>query len=510
MDHNTNAETQQQESVASNAPSEDASAISVRAQPRLQDPRSFQPGTFIRPSLPEDLLANPAISSTALKADVFITSPFHIAGGCVAGKLNLSIRSSDSADVHLGRVAVDLVGIEELSWTSRRILLALALEFIDDSHPPPPNILRQQHRSSGPFWSVKPGDESFPFSVNLPLDVGPGTFSSASVRIRYVIYGTVLFKIGNTKFLVRCCRDVAIIPSVGELRRTQLDFDREIRVFEERAFTPAQNGYLKLTASLSRPYWFSGGSAFVDVSIENGSLYHIGKIRVKLVRHVTTYKVPESAEGGIATDRPRVPAWESKRTMARSELNAGTRWTGLNMDKRTSVTCEIEIPKGQLTIPRGKFLPGTFFEVQYFIVATTGPKLDPRQRVHVVLPIRILHMHSIHEALLSGFGNKPSFPSFSVARRSLPTQHPSTTSTIRRRRTESDLSQVEPVPIADASESSDHVTSGVATPPRVASGSRTAEATSVRGSFGSARNSNKRKNSAGSYIPSIRYFFGKA
>ncbi|KAK6331107.1 hypothetical protein TWF696_003178 [Orbilia brochopaga] len=370
MEHNTSVETQQTESLASNATSdEEASAISVRAQPSQKLPRpAFRPSTFVRPSLPQDLLLNPVISSTALKADIFITSPFHIAGGCVAGKLNISINAPDSTEVQLGRVAVDLIGVEELSWSSRRIIQALALEFIDDNHPPPPSILRQQDQNSGPFWIVKPGDEVFPFSVDLPLDVGPGTFSSANARIRYVIYGTILFKIGNVKYLVRCCRDVAITPSISELRSTRLDFDHEIKVSEERTFTPANDGYLKLTASISRPYWFSGGSAFVDVLIENGSLYHIGKIRIKLVRHISVYKDSKPSDGEPGSSEP---TFTLKKTMARSELNTGSRWTGLKMDKQASVTCEIEIPKGQLTIPLG-----TFFEVQYFVVVTTGPKLE--------------------------------------------------------------------------------------------------------------------------------------
>lgn len=42
-----------------------------------------------------------------MKAD---TSPFRIAGGSVAGKLNIS--TFQDADLQLGRVAIDLAGIE--------------------------------------------------------------------------------------------------------------------------------------------------------------------------------------------------------------------------------------------------------------------------------------------------------------------------------------------------------------------------------------------------------------
>ncbi|EPS44271.1 hypothetical protein H072_1715 [Dactylellina haptotyla CBS 200.50] len=454
--NNTSAQVQPETGSSHHAPSEQASHSSLRGELL---PLLFRPKTFIRPSVPHDLLLNPIITSTTLKADIFITSPFHIGGGSVAGKLNVSVNSPDSTGIQLARVAVDLVGIEELSWTHRQIFKSLAIEFIDDNHPPPPSILREEG-SSGPFWAIKPGDEVFPFNIDLPLDIGVGTYSSAGVRIRYVIFGTILFKIGNVKFLVRCCRDVAITPSIGELRRTRVDFDQEVKASEERSFSPTHEGYLKLTASISRPYWFSGGSVFVDVLVENGSLFRIGTIRIRLIRRINAYKNASDEETGN-------PSWTEKKTMAKSELNAGSRWTGLKGNKQDAVTCEIEIPKGQLTIPRGKF-----FEVQYFLVVTTCPKLDPHRKVKAILPIQILHTYSIQEALMSGLGGKPSFASFSAIRRSLPTQRPSTTTVgdggaIRRRYTDSDLSQLEPIPITESGLSMNHVTSGVATPPKV-------------------------------------------
>ncbi|KAK6356968.1 hypothetical protein TWF718_001302 [Orbilia javanica] len=275
-----------------------------------------------------------------MKADIFITSPFHIAGGSVAGKLNVS---TFHGGLELGRVAIDLVGIEEYGLGHQKMFVALAAEFIDDDHSPPSTILRQGE-NSGPFWKIKEGEAAFPFDINLPLDVGPGTFDSGIARIRYVIFGTILFKLGEYKFLIRCCRDIAVAPSLGEFRRTVTDFDRGIKVFEERDFD--LDGSLKLTANLSRPYWFSGGSAFVDVLVENETRFRIKTIRVRLVRRIDIY--PNDPKEDDST-----PAVLTK-TMAKSELNAGSRWTGLTINKQDAVTCEIDIPKGQLTVPLGK------------------------------------------------------------------------------------------------------------------------------------------------------------
>ncbi|KAF3308683.1 hypothetical protein TWF173_000806 [Orbilia oligospora] len=501
MDHtdiNPKTETQQENESSHHAPSDQASqSSSFRDRAELHT-RLARPRTFVRPSLPVDLLVSPVINSRDpcyMKADIFITSPFHIAGGSVAGKLNIS--TFQNADLQLGRVAIDLVGIEEYGFGHQKMFIALAAEFIDDDHPPPSTILRQGE-NSGPFWSIRKGEGAFPFDVNLPLDVGPGTFDSGTARIRYVIYGTILFKIGDKKFLVRCCRDVAVAPSLGEFRKTVTDFDREVKVFEERNFVP--EGSLKLTANLSRPYWFSGGSAFVDVLVENETQFRIKTIRVRLVRRIDVY--PKDPK-----DHP-TPATLTK-TMARSELNAGSRWTGLTFNKQDAVTCEIDIPKGQLTIPLGK--------LKLASVKRGHAKNPHRRKVKAVLPIRVLHKDSIHEALMSGIGNKPSFASFSAMRRSLPfaPQRLSTsTSTngtvVRRRYTDSDLSQVEPIPITEAGhQPTNHVTSGTATPPKVDKHKKREDVEGANPDDSQA-SSSRHFYSFTSHIPSVRSYFSKA
>ncbi|KAF3910060.1 hypothetical protein ABW21_db0208060 [Orbilia brochopaga] len=115
-------------------------------------------------------------------------------------------------------------------------------------------------------------------------------------------------------------------------------------------------------------------------------------------------------------------------------------------------------------------------------------------------------MHAIHEALLSGIGNKPSFSSFSVVRRSLPNERPSTSTatttgtTVRRRHTESDLSLVEPVPMTEA-KSNDHVTSGVAMSPKVMSESKAASVQESTPPMPTPAN-NGQPGSSGSFMPS--------
>ncbi|KAF3921057.1 hypothetical protein AA313_de0203800 [Arthrobotrys entomopaga] len=107
-----NPEVQPETGSSHHAPSDQGSRTSLHAE---LHPRLFHPKTFIRPSVPDDLLVNPLISTQGLRADVFITSPFHIGGGSVAGKLNIAVRNPDGTDIQLGRVAVDLIGIEGIT-----------------------------------------------------------------------------------------------------------------------------------------------------------------------------------------------------------------------------------------------------------------------------------------------------------------------------------------------------------------------------------------------------------
>ncbi|KAK6356967.1 hypothetical protein TWF718_001301 [Orbilia javanica] len=120
---------------------------------------------------------------------------------------------------------------------------------------------------------------------------------------------------------------------------------------------------------------------------------------------------------------------------------------------------------------------------------------------------------------MSGIGNKPSFASFSATRRSLPfaNQRLSTSTTgpvIRRRYTDSDLSQVEPIPIAEAGHKpTDHVTSGTATSPEVNKNKKKKKKKgNVEGENpdDSQASSSRHFYSFTSHIPSVRSYFSKA
>jgi hypothetical protein len=58
----------------------------------------------------------------------------------------------------------------------------------------------------------------------------------------------------------------------------------------------------------------------------------------------------------------RVPSWIERKTMSHSELNIGTRWRGVKGSQLDVITCEIDIPRNQLSVNMGRY-----FEVKYFV-----------------------------------------------------------------------------------------------------------------------------------------------
>ena len=68
--------------------------------------------TFVRPEQPLDLLDYPVIFSPRVSMHLSITQPLYVGGGCVAGRLNVHIRGTKLDDIRLGRVSIDIAGVE--------------------------------------------------------------------------------------------------------------------------------------------------------------------------------------------------------------------------------------------------------------------------------------------------------------------------------------------------------------------------------------------------------------
>lgn len=139
-------------------------------------------------------------------------------GGTVEGQLNLVIDAGaiqncrkSKATISLGRISVDVLGVEELSDAKRWIFRSLATELIDQAHPPPANMVASSVPPPDTFWELVPSTAMFPFRLNLPVNMGPPPYHSKTARIRYVLCTSILIKIGGQPFQVRESQDISIL-----------------------------------------------------------------------------------------------------------------------------------------------------------------------------------------------------------------------------------------------------------------------------------------------------------
>lgn len=343
--------------------------------------------TFVRPSPPQELLDYPVIMNQRVSMNIFIMAPLYIGGGAVDGKLNIHIRGTKRDDIRLGRIAIDVVGIEELSFTHKAIFFNVATELIDNDHPPPATMLLPIETENNVFWKVQPCRASIPFHISLPLKVGPGPFVSTRARIRYVIHGTVLMSINGRKVVIRCCRDLRMISALDP-ERALLSLDKPLQASEEQSLIWGGQKTLKLTAALQRAVWVSGTAAYVDVSIINNTSRRVRKLKVKLLRNIVAYKTTVALADKTSAAHMRTPSWIERKTIAHSELNIGTRWRGVKGNQVDVVTCEIDIPRHQLSVEMGRF-----FEVKYIL--NVGVCVRYARTVKVQLPVTIIHMNSL-------------------------------------------------------------------------------------------------------------------
>lgn len=68
--------------------------------------------TFVRPMPPHELLDYPIIFSPRITMHIAVMSPLYVGGGCVDGRLNIHIHGTRLDDIRLGRVGIDIIGIE--------------------------------------------------------------------------------------------------------------------------------------------------------------------------------------------------------------------------------------------------------------------------------------------------------------------------------------------------------------------------------------------------------------
>lgn len=342
-----------------------------------------------------DILEFPCHRHPRVAVELQIGASLFAGGSSIEGYVRVTVedieRIRHKRQLAIGRISIDLLGVEELSSSKRAVFLNLATELIDSDHPPPHNMVDSLKQLSpiDPFWALAPSSSTLPFSLSLPLDVGSPPFSSKHARIRYVLAATMLIRDQGKQYLVRSTQQVSVI-SVYDPEKALMSLPSPLTASDEYVKHSA-NGIetIKVTAGLHRQVWVSGTSIFADVHIANSSKKSIKRLELQLEQDILFYKHAAAATLEKSASQARIFDSNERIVIAKTALKHGNAgWNGVPPYSADLRTCDMELPRGHATVKCGKF-----FEVRYFLnvlVSSSHSKL-----VTVQLPIVLIHMNSL-------------------------------------------------------------------------------------------------------------------
>ncbi|KAJ4360831.1 uncharacterized protein N0V89_001398 [Didymosphaeria variabile] len=233
---------------------------------------------------------------------------------------------------------------------------------------------QQQIGLDDPFWHLVPSITNLPFSMSLPLNVGPPPFQSKNARIRYVLCISLLIRDQGKQYIVRVSEDVTVL-SVYDPEKALMSLPSPLTASDEWLKPrDATLEIVRLTAGLHRQVWVSGTSIYVDVHIANNSRKTIRKIELHLERDILCYKHAAACTMEKSASQARIFDSNEKSILSKSVIKQGAAgWHGVPAHNSHVRTCDLEVPRGHATVKCGKY-----FEVRYFlnvIVGTSHTKL---------------------------------------------------------------------------------------------------------------------------------------
>lgn len=238
---------------------------------------------------------------------------------------------------------------------------------------------------------IKPGSCHIPFELQLPLDVGPGTFKTKDAEISYTLVMTV--GLVNTKRfpkgrLLRTSRKISLYPCLNP-QRALVPSQAPIDAAEECKVRFGGKETLKIAARIHRPSWIAGQVAHVDVYATNDTTRDVFKIQLNLVRQVSFFKNAAASSAFQAVDQ-RVPDKVITKTVCTNSLavhsdkSDSQEWSGIKAGNRGTAGCQISVPSGELSVSAGRY-----FEASYVIQVHVCTKGGHAQ---LELPITIIHV----------------------------------------------------------------------------------------------------------------------
>ncbi|KAI9703691.1 MAG: hypothetical protein M1836_007461 [Candelina mexicana] len=351
-------------------PSRGRSRSPVRAAAARRNPVSMESlrripsRTFVRTSQPDDILESPQYKHPRVSLDVRVSAPLFMGGGTVEGNIHLIVdggtgqRARKNA-VSIGRIMVDVLGVEEASSKRRSIFLSVANEIFDADHPPPTTMLLSPSlvTSTDCFWEMAPSTSDLPFQLNLPLNVGPASFHSKHARITYILCVTAVIKVTGKQYWVRQSQDIAVL-SVYDPEKALVSLPSPLVASDEHIIRKGE-GYesIKVTAGMHRQNWVSGTSIFVDVFIANNSHKIINRVEIQLERIILRYKHAPASTTGKTASHLRISDGSENKVISTTAVKGRTSgWRGLAPWSTDTRTFEVEVPRGHSSV-KPEFIP---------------------------------------------------------------------------------------------------------------------------------------------------------
>lgn len=145
---------------------------------------------------------------------------------------------------------------------------------------------------------------------------------------------------------------------------------------------------VKLSAGLHRQIWVSGSSIFVDVHIVNKADHPLKKLEIELQRSLLWYDYAAAGTGERNANHLRIPKRQDTDIVSTITIKKSRDWKGVLPGASEVRTCQLDVPRGQVTVSTGRF-----FEVRYFLNVTVTVTMF--KVITVQLPVTLIHMNSL-------------------------------------------------------------------------------------------------------------------
>ena len=182
-----------------------------------RDVRKAPSRTFIPLIVPTDILHFPKVNHPRIEAELSLSAPVFVGGATVEGDVRITIdggrekpRRKARSTLSISRIVISLVGIESFDG-QRSIFRRLATELIDPSHPPPIEMAPTGRLPAEGSWEVLPSVSILPFRLDLPVAMGPPSYTAKKQGIAYLLSATVVAKVAGKQEFVRQSREIIIL-----------------------------------------------------------------------------------------------------------------------------------------------------------------------------------------------------------------------------------------------------------------------------------------------------------